>query len=125
MELLGLVTPRIQEYVIQLATAQYIRDNYHKIRHKELWTDVCKEILIYAELKRLCGKGHIRFMIEPDHLLGHGDANIVGSTGDKKHLVIMGRHVVMSPVHGPRTEEAFINFKIKNAYRGIERFYNI
>ena len=29
-------------------------------------------------------------MIEPGHLLGDGDENIVDSTGAKKHLVIMG-----------------------------------
>ena len=63
-------------------------------------------------------------MIEPGHLLGNGDANIIDSTGDKKNLVVMGRHFVMSPVHGPRTEEHFISFGIKNAYRGIERFYD-
>ena len=63
-------------------------------------------------------------MIEPGHLLGNTDANIVDSTGDKKHLVIMGQHVFMSPDHRPRTEEGFISFGIKNAYRGIERFYD-
>ena len=73
---------------------------------------------------RLWGKGHIRFMIEPGHLLGNVDANIVDSTDDKKHLVVMGRHVVMSPADGARTEEAFISFDIKNAYRAIERFYD-
>ena len=62
-------------------------------------------------------------MIEPGHLLGGGgDAKIVDSTGDKKHLVVMGQYVVMSPVHGPRTEEAFLGFGIKNAFRGIDRF---
>ena len=80
--------------MIQLAEAQFIRDNHHKICHQELWSDVCKEILIYTELKRLWGKGHLRFMIEPGHLLGNVDANIVDSTGHKKHLVVMGRHVV-------------------------------
>ena len=105
--------------MIQLASAQLIRDN----RQNKLWNDVCKEILIYAELKRLWGKGHIRFMIEPGHLLG-GDlsSNIIDSTGAKKHLVIMGQHAVMSPVQGYRTEEAFFGFGIKNAFCGIDKF---
>ena len=63
-------------------------------------------------------------MIEPGHLLRDGDENIVDSTGAKKHLVIMGRYVIMSPVHGRRTEEGFISYGIKNAYCGIERFYD-
>ena len=63
-------------------------------------------------------------MIEPGHLLGDGDENIVDSTGAKKHLVIMGRHVVMLPGHSPRTEEGFISYGIKDGYRGRERFYD-
>ena len=109
--------------MIQLATAQYIRDN--KTRHKGLWTEVCKEILIYAELKSLWGN-HIRFKIEPGHLKGNTDANLEANINDcygrQRHLVIMGRHVVMSPDHRPRTEEGFISFGIKNAYRVIERY---
>ena len=61
--------------MIQLAEAQFNIDNYYKSRHKDLWTDVCKEILIYAELKSLWGN-HIRFRIEPGHLLENTDANI-------------------------------------------------
>ena len=107
--------------MIQLATAQYIRDN--KTRHKGLWTEVCKEILIYAELKRLWGN-HIKFRIEPGHLKGNTDANLEANVNDchgrQRHLVIFGRHVVMSPE--PRTEETFISFGINNAYRVIERY---
>ena len=106
--------PEIQEYVIQLATAQYTRD--HKTRHKKLWTEVCKEILIYAELKSLWGN-HIKFKIEPGHLKGNTDANLEANINDcygrQRHLVIFGRHVVMSPDHHViRTEEDFISFGI-------------
>ena len=62
-------------------------------------------------------------MIEPGHLLGGGDQNITDSTSAQKHLVIMGRHVVMLPGHDPRTEESFISYGLKNAHRGIERFH--
>ncbi len=62
-------------------------------------------------------------MIEPGHLKGGGDQNITDSTGAQKHLVIMGRHVFMLPGHDPRTEESFISYGLKNAYRGIERFH--
>ena len=111
--------------MIQLATAKSTRD--HKTRHKGLWTDVCKEILIYAELKRIWGN-HFRFKIEPGHLKGNTDANFAANINDcygrQRHLVIFGRHVLMSPDHRPRTEEGFISFGIENAYRGIERFYD-
>ena len=110
----------IQEYITQLASAQYLREC--KALHQNLWTLVCDEILIYAELKRLWGN-HIRFMIEPGHLKGGGDQNITDSTGAQKHLVIMGRHVFVLPGQGPTTEEAFISYGLKNAYRGIERFH--
>ena len=110
--------------MIQLASAQYIRDN--KTRHKGLWTEVCKEILIYAEIKRLWGN-HIRFKIVPGHLKGDGDANLEANINDcwgrKRHLVIYGRHVVMSPDHHViRTEEDFISLGINNAYRVMERY---
>ena len=109
--------------MIQLATAQYIRDN--KARHKGLWTKVCKEILIYAELKRLWGN-HIRFKIVPGHLKGNADANLEANINDcygrQRHLVIFGRHVIMSPDLEPTTEEGCISFGIKNAYRVIERY---
>ena len=110
----------IQEYITQLASAQYLRDC--KALHQNLWTLVCDEILIYAELKRLWGN-HIRFMIEPGHLKGGGDQNITDSTGAQKHLVIMGRHVFVLPGQGPTTEDAFISYGLKDAYRGIERFH--
>ena len=108
--------------MIQLATAQYIRDN--KTRHNGLWTEVCKEILIYAELKRLWG-GHIRFQIDPGHLKGNTDANLEANINDcygrQRHLVIFGRHVIMSTEHEPRTEESFISYGINNAHREIVR----
>ena len=111
--------------MIQLATAQSTREN--KARHKELWTDVCKEILIYAELKRLWGN-HIRFKIEPGHLKGNPNANLEANINDcygrQRHLVIFGTHVYMSPDLRPRTEEGFISFGIEDAYHGIERFYD-
>ena len=90
--------------MIQLATAQHDRDN-----HKKLWSTVCKEILLYAELKSLWGN-HIKFKIEPGHLKGNTDANLEAN-------IIMGRHVVMSP-----DQEDFISFGIKNAYRVIQRY---
>ena len=67
--------------------------------------------------------------IEPGHLKGNADANLEANINDcygrQRHLVIFGRHVVMSPDHRPRTEEGFISFGIKNTYLGIERFYDI
>ena len=119
----------IQEYVTQLAAAQHLRDIHDKTRHKELWVHVCKELMIYFELKRLWGN-HIKFKIEPGHLLGDADANLTDSTGTKKHLVIFGRHVILHdarcccPFRGPRTEEAFITYGLKNAFRAIETFYD-
>ena len=62
-------------------------------------------------------------MIEPGHLKGGGDQNITDSTGAQKHLVIMGRHVFVLPGQGSTTEEAFISYGLKIAYRGIERFH--
>ena len=109
--------------MIQLAEAQSIRDS--KTRHKKLWTEVCKEILIYAELKILWGN-HIRFKIVPGHLKGNADANLEANINDcygrQRHLVIFGRHVIMSPDLRPRTEEGFISFGTRNAYRVIERY---
>ena len=60
-------------------------------------------------------------MIEPGHLKGGGDQNITDSTGAQKHLVIMGRHVVMLPGHDPYR---FISYGLKDAYRGIEKFHD-
>ena len=98
-----------------MASAQYLRDC--KALHQNLWTDVCHEILIYAELKRLWGN-HIRFMLEPGHLKGGGDQNITDSTGAQEHLVIMGRPIIMFPGYD---SYRFISYGLKNAYRGIER----
>ena len=112
--------------MIQLATAQSTREN--KARRKKLWSEVCKEILIYAELKSLWGN-HTRFKIEPGHLKGNTDANLEANINDcygrQRHLVIFGTHVFMSPDLRPRTEEGFISFGIKEAYRGIERINDI
>ena len=105
----------IQEYILQLTSAQYLRDC--KALHQNVWTLVCDEILVYAELKRLWGN-HIRFMIEPGHLKGGGDQNITDSTGAQKHLVIMGRPIIMLPGDDPYR---FISYGLKDAYRGIER----
>ena len=109
--------------MIQLADAQSTRED--KARHQKRWTDVCKEILIYAELKRLWGN-HIRFRIEPGHLKINTDANLEANInncyGRQRHLVIFGTHVYMSLDNRPRTEEGFISFGINNAYRAIERY---
>ena len=85
--------------------------------------------MIYFELKRLWGN-HIKFAIEPGHLLGDGDENLIDSTGAEKHLVIFGRHVVLHdercscPIRGPNTEEAFICYGLKDAFHKIETFYD-
>ena len=111
--------------MIQLATTQSTRED--KVRHKKRWVDVCKEILIYAELKRLW-RHHIRFRIEPGHLKGNTDANLEANINDcygrQRHLVIFGTHVYMSDDLRPRTEEGFLSFGIKNARRSIEKFYD-
>ena len=113
--------------MIQLAEAQLDRDS--EARHKKLWAEVCKEILIYAELKILWGN-HIRFKIVPGHLKGNADANLEANINDcygrQRHLVIFGRHVIMSVDHDHhrwdmRTEEGFISYGIRNAYRVVER----
>ena len=48
--------PEIQEYVTQLATAQYRRDN----RRNKLWNNVREEIKLYDKLKKEWGLGHIK-----------------------------------------------------------------
>ena len=47
--------PEIQDYIIQLAAAQYIIDN----QKNKLWKRVCFEIRTYGRLKRAWGHGHI------------------------------------------------------------------
>ena len=49
--------PEIQEYIISLAEAQYIRDN----RRNKLRNELHKEILLYSEVKEACGRGSITF----------------------------------------------------------------
>lgn len=51
--------PEIQEYVTQLATTQYIRDN----RRNKLWNNVCEEVLLYHKLKEEWGLGHIKIKV--------------------------------------------------------------
>ena len=106
--------------MIQLAAAQHDRDI-----HKKLWTEVCKEVLLYAELKRLWGN-HIKFKIEPGHLKGNTDANLEANINDcygrKRHLVLMGRHVVMSSDLIFRTEIGFLSFGTKDAFRAVKTF---
>lgn len=46
----------IQDYIVHLATFQYIRDN----QKNELWNNVCNEILQYGTLKKAWGLGYIK-----------------------------------------------------------------
>ena len=59
VELLGLAT-QIQERIVHLATAQYIRDN----RQNKAWNNVCNEILLCARLKRAWGCKYIKILQE-------------------------------------------------------------
>ena len=59
VELLGLAT-QIQERIVHLATAQYIRDN----RQNKAWNDVCKEILLCAGIKRAWGCKYVKIVKE-------------------------------------------------------------
>ena len=52
--------PEIQEYIIQLATAQYIRDN----RQNTVWNNVHKELLLCAELNSAWECQHVKLVWE-------------------------------------------------------------
>ena len=70
--------PKIQDYIIQLATAQYIIDN----QKNKLWKRVCSEIRTYGRLKSAWGHGHI--MLKPASFLETGYyVVIMASYGDQ------------------------------------------
>ena len=107
LELLGLVTPEIQEHILTLAMYQHIRD-MNKLTQRD---EVHKELIEYHRLKRRWGLGHIKIILSRC-----GKKRLLHENMRNRHTTVLGHFLDRNNI--PRRE--FLGCNLKDAHARLE-----